>query len=930
MCLGPPGGWSWPLARLSGGVFVPDAGQRASPATRLHRVTRARPFLLALVLIGTAEAPPLFAQSTAGSVFGTIRDEQLAVVAGADITLVDMQTGRARAMRSGATGGYRFFGLTPGRYSLRVERPGFLTEPVPNITLHVGQQLQVDATLVVAGLAGTITVEPQPAVETTTTLARTVRRAEIDHLPAQDRGYTNLALLAPGVQENRTNPGSSAAVVTAGQTGRNDTFLLDGFSLDYSALGSVWGDVPIDSISEFGVLTSGFGAEFGQASGAIVTIVTRSGSNQLAGRAYHYHRDHALDARPAASDLLGPSATPASFEQKTPGGYVGGPIARDHAFFFASAEGSLTDSQHVVSSSVLHVFRPNAPAIVPTRDDKWKAFGRVDVNTRSDELMFQYRFHQESMANRFGQVDLQLGAPERAGPASGWAQEAAFADTHVLSATRLNDFRLQAGRLGFLLDTNCPACAAENRPSIRLGGNPSLPNRQDERRLQLLDTFTWSPGRTAPWDHTLKLGADVSLLTTHWHGLVNRYGTFLYGTDRPFDPVDPATYPLRYTRTIGTPALTLPHQTYAVFVQDQWRPARSVTLNVGLRWDRAVLENGPFGAGDLAPRLGAAFAPGSGRTVVRASYGRYIDQVPLAVVAAATQAVSAAQITIFNPGYPDPLGPNPRRSTAPVAITPNVTTLADELPAPFTDQGALGLVRQLGRLGALSADFVLARGHRLLVTHDLNYPDLTDPSRPRPDPRFQQILQVQSTGRSWFRAMQVQLVRRESHGYAYSVAYTWSSAERDTEDWDFVPQDQRDYAADRGPSASDVPHQVVASFDADLPIGLRLATVATGRSGVPYNITTGVDSNRDGNFNDRPPGVSRNSARESSFWQIDLRLSKQFRTGRYALELLAEALNVLNRRNWTGYVGDQSSILFGRPTDADIARQVQLGVRVGF
>jgi Carboxypeptidase regulatory-like domain/TonB dependent receptor-like, beta-barrel len=930
MCLGPPGGWCWPLARRSEGVFVPDAGEHASPPTRLHRVTRARPFLLALVLIGTAEAPPLFAQSTAGSISGTIRDEQLAVIAGADITLVDAQTGHARTMRSGATGDYRFLGLTPGRYGLRVERPGFLTESVPDITLHVGQQLQIDATLAVAGVTGAVTVEPRPAVETATTLARTVRRAEIDQLPVQDRGYTNLALLAPGVLENRTNPGSSAPVVTAGQTGRNDTFLLDGFSLDYSALGSVWGDVPIDAISEFGVLTSGFGAEFGQASGAIVTIVTRSGSNLLAGRAYYYHRDHALDARPAASDLLGPSATPASFEQKTPGGYAGGPIARDHAFFFASAEGSLTDSQHVISSSALHDFRPDAPAIVPTPDDNWEAFGRADINTRSDALMFQYRFHRESMANRFGQADLQLGAPERAGPASGWSEDVAFADTHVLSATRLNDFRLQVSRLGFLLDTNCPGCVAENRPSIRLGGNPALPNRQDERRLQLLDTFTWASGRTGVRDHVVKVGTDVNLLNTDWDALQNGNGTFLFGTDRPFDPRDLATYPLRYTRTTGTPTLTLPHQTYAVFVEDQWRPASSLTLNLGLRWDRAVLENGPFGAGDVAPRLGAAFAPGDGQTVVRASYGRYIDQVPLAVVAAATQAVSSTQITIFNPGYPDPLGPNPRRSTSPVAVTPSVTTLADQLPAPFTDQGALGLVRQLGRLGALSADFVLARGHRLLVTHDLNYPDLTDPSRPRPDPRFQQILQVQSTGRSWYRALQVQLVRRESHGYAYSVAYTWSSAERDTEDWDFVPQDQRDYAADRGPSASDVPHQLVASFGADLPFGLRLATVATGRSGIPYDITTGLDNNRDGNFNDRPPGVGRNSAREAPFWQVDLRVSKQFRTGRYALELLAEAFNLFNRRNWTGYVGDQSSVLFGTPTGADIARQVQLGVRVDF
>ena len=874
--------------------------------------------------------PPAFAQSTAGSVFGTIRDEQLAVVAGADITLVDMQTGRARAMRSGATGGYRFFGLTPGRYSLRVERPGFLTESVPDITLHVGQQLQIDATLKVGGLTGTVTVESQPAVETATALSRTIRRAEIDHLPVQDRGYSNLALLAPGVLHNETNPANSAPIVTAGQTGRDDSFLLDGFSLDYTANGFVRGGVPIDAISEFEVLTNGFGAEFGHASGAMVTVVTRSGTNQFAGRVYYYDRDHRLDARPAASSLVGPGADEGSFEQKTPGGFAGGPILRDHAFFFGSAEGSLTDSQHVVSSPVLRVFRPEARAIVPTADDTWGAFGRTDVSTRSDQTTFRYRLYQESATNRFGQNDLALGAPERAFPASDRAQDAAFVDTRVLGATRLNDFRLQVSRWWLAFETNCPGCVTEQRPSIKLGKNPALPNRQDEQRWQLLDTFTWFSGRTGVRDHTIKVGTDVSLLKTDWNVLQNRDGMFLFGTDQPFDPGDPATYPLRYTRTLGTPTLALHHQTYAVFVQDQWRPARSFTFNLGLRWDRAVLENGPFGPGDLAPRLGAAYAPGDGRTVVRASCGRYVDQTRLAIVQNARQAASAVQIVILNPGYPDPFGPNPQRSTRKLAAIPSTTRLADRLQTPFTDQATLGLTRRLGRLASLSADFVVARGQRLLVTHDLNYPDLSDPLRRRPDPRLQQILEVESTGHSWYRGLQLQVARPESHGWAYSLAYTWSSAERDTEDWDFVPEDQRDYGADRGPSVNDVPHQLVVTFDVELPFGVRLAMVTTGRSGVPYNVTTGSDNNGDGNFNDRPPGVGRNSARAAPFWQCDVRLSKRFRTGRYGVEFLAEAFNIFNRRNWSGYVGDQSSALYGRPTDARIARQVQLGTRVDF
>ena len=929
MCFGPPGKSPRPRVRRSGAGFVPNQGECASTPTRPNRATRPSHLLAALVLLGTAGVQSTLAQSTAGKICGTIRDQQGAVVAGANITLVDAQTGRERVTRSGAAGEYGFVGLMPGHYALRVERTGFLVESVPTIAMHVDQELQIDAILKVGGFVGDVTVEAQPPVEIATALTRTIGRAELDQLPVHDRSYSNLALLAPGVVLNETNPGNSAPIVTAGQTGRDDTFLLDGFSLDYTANGFVKGGVPIDAIREFGVFTNGFGAEFGQASGAIVTVVTRSGTNRLAGRLYYYDRDHRFDARPAASELIGPGADQASFEQKTPGGFAGGPIVRDRAFFFGSAEGSLTDAQHVITSPVLHVFRPDAPALVPTPDDTWRVFGRVDANARSDALTFRYRLEQETVPNRFGQNDLALGAPERAFQAFDRAQDAALVDTHVFGGARLNDFRLQVSGWRLAFGTNCPGCAAEQRPSIKLGKNPALPNRQIEQRWQLLDTFTWFSGRAGMQDHTLKVGADVSLLVTRWDTLGNRDGTFLFGTDRPFDPGDAATYPLRYTRAIGTPNVRLPHQAYAAFAQDEWRPSRTLTLNLGLRWDRQALEGGPFDTGNLAPRLGVAFAPGDGRTVVRASYGRYVDQVPLAIVQNARQAASA-QVVIPNPGYPDPYGPNPRRQASLPTVVPSTTVLADRLPAPFTEQATVGLVRQVGRLTAFTADLVVARGQRLLVTHDLNYPDLTDPLRRRPVPGFQQVLQVQSTAHSWYRGLQVQLARPDSHGWAYSLAYTWSTAERDTEDWDFVPQDQRDYAADRGPGTNDVTHQLVATFNVQLPLGVRLAMVSTARSGIPYNITTGSDDNRDGNFNDRPPGVSRDSARQASFLQADVRLSKRFRTGRYGLELLVEAFNIMNRRNWTGYVGTQNSVLFGKPTGAELARQVQLGARFDF
>src|SRR5512139_1198745 len=159
MCFGPPGRSPRPRARRSGAGFVPNERECASTPTRPNRATRPSHLLAALVLLGTAGVQSTLAQSTAGRVCGTIRDQQGAVVAGADITLVDAQTGWERVTRSGAAGEYRFLGLMPGHYALRVERPGFLVESVPTIAVHVDQELQIDATLKVGGFVGDVTVE---------------------------------------------------------------------------------------------------------------------------------------------------------------------------------------------------------------------------------------------------------------------------------------------------------------------------------------------------------------------------------------------------------------------------------------------------------------------------------------------------------------------------------------------------------------------------------------------------------------------------------------------------------------------------------------------------------------------------------------------------------------------------------------------------
>jgi hypothetical protein len=282
-----------------------------------------------------------------------------------------------------------------------------------------------------------------------------------------------------------------------------------------------------------------------------------------------------------------------------------------------------------------------------------------------------------------------------------------------------------------------------------------------------------------------------------------------------------------------------------------------------------------------------------------------------------------------NPGYPDPFGPNPRRSGSINIAIPSTTVLSPEMETPVTEQASVG-VRYMRGAYALTVDGVWARGRHLLRSFDLNYPDLEAPGRPRPDPSFQRILTRESNGNSWYRGIQAGFRKRHSTRHSYAVSYTLSRAERDTEDWEFFAQDQRFFAAERGPASSDARHRMSASTNVDLPGTVRLTTLLTARSAFPYNITTGSDDNGDLAVTDRPLRVSRNSARGSGAWQLDLRLSKVLTVGRQRLELLAEAFNVTNQRNWTAFDGVVTNATFGRPTSAGDPRQIQVGMRLDF
>ena len=194
-----------------------------------------------------------------------------------------------------------------------------------------------------------------------------------------------------------------------------------------------------------------------------------------------------------------------------------------------------------------------------------------------------------------------------------------------------------------------------------------------------------------------------------------------------------------------------------------------------------------------------------------------------------------------------------------------------------------------------------------------------------------QVNVVESTGRSSYRGLHVGVDARGPQRHGGSLAYTWSSSERETEDQNFVAQDQRNPGAEYGPSLSDARHRFVGALHTETLFGLRIAALINVRSALPYNVTTGSDGNFDSvNANDRPAGETRNARRGASFWQIDTRVSRTFRLRRAPHRGAGGHLQPRQSSQLDRFRRTATSPFFRRPRSAEGPREIQLGIRVDF
>jgi Carboxypeptidase regulatory-like domain len=312
-----------------------------------------------------------------------VRDDSGGVLPGASVIVTNVDTGVSRGLLTDAGGWYRAAALPPGRYEVRVELNGFLRQVRSGLTLTIGQEAEVPITLKMAQLEEAVTVTgAAPLVETSkSALGTTVTREQLDSLPLPGRNFSALANLTPGV----TGVGGGG-LNTSGQLSRNNTFLIDGVSNDEGAVAGTRGGFSLEAVREYAVMANQFPAEYGRASGAMITIVTRSGTNRLEGRGFLLHRGDSFDAQNPFSKAQGSGKAP--FSEQRYGGLLGGPLPRDQTHYFGSYEGRRLRETNVITSSLV----PVSEREHPQNTNGNQVFGKVDhVFTPAQTLSVRYR-----------------------------------------------------------------------------------------------------------------------------------------------------------------------------------------------------------------------------------------------------------------------------------------------------------------------------------------------------------------------------------------------------------------------------------------------------------------------------------------------------------------------------------------------------------
>jgi hypothetical protein len=860
-----------------------------------------------------AQAPSSAAPAGAGVLRVTVVDGTRAILPHAIVTITDaagQETTRTVDERGVAT----FEGLVPGTYQVKAEAEGF-------------RELGLPFTVRRGGNATTL----QLAVGFMEQVV--VSESDVDN--TRDNGF-NTKLTDDEIAGLSDDPDEMAEQLQM-MAGPGAQIFVDGFGGGRLP--------PKDQIQQIRFNTNSYSAEYHEAGQVRVEVTTRPGFGGWRGMFNSGFRDESLNARNAFADERAPE------QQQRYMVNFGGPLKQGRTSLSVSADGlSAYDSQTIVAETPVGPY--NDQVRRPT--DVYNFNVRLDqAISTTGQIRVEFQRRNDDRRN-LGVGDFDL--PERAYGQESIVDTLRVRNTQVIGKKMFNELRAEFRGRETTLTPTSEARTITVLDAFTSGGAGVSGVRQG-REFTLADNLDFTRGK-----HTLRVGG---LLEASWWDSTdqrNANGTYTFRTLEDFD----AGLPSQFSRRFGDPEVRYSQVQLGMFIQDDFKPRKDLSLSLGLRYETQGNLDDRW---NFAPRAGFTWSPRASKYNVRGGYGIFYSWLDTGLYEQTVRLDGTHQIDeiVINPAWPFPL------SSESTVLPPSITRLADSLEQPTIHQASIGFDRKLNDLFSVRGDYLFMRGVSQFRSINANAP-LADGLRP--DPGVGNITQIESTGRSALdrltASLDVRVPNRRVFGHlVYQLANARNSANSATA----LPSNSNDPDADWGPAVNDVRHRLMVMFNTPLFLGVRAGLNAQAQSGLPYTVTTGFDDNGDTVFNDRPAGVDRNSERGAAQVTMNLRLNRTFTfgapvsgvpagpggmappppppsnaqrgpgggdgpmmqvvemggaSGRYRLDFYAQATNLLNRTNFLGYVGNMQSPFFLQPTSAMPARRIEVGASLFF
>jgi Carboxypeptidase regulatory-like domain/TonB dependent receptor len=838
---------------------------------------------LITILICALPFGALAQQALTGTITGTVTDASKAAIPNVKVTARNIETNLERSTVSGDLGLYTLTLLPVGDYEITATATGFNDVKAGPVRVGVGQSITVELPMAVGAVASQIQVEATAAaIETTrSSLATTVDNNQISNLGVNGRDFLAFLLLTPGV----TRDVRTGDLSFGGLRGTLNNLQVDGSDNNNNFYGQALGrtgtgrapyQFSVDSVEEFQVNSSSYSAEFGRAGGAVTNVVTKSGTNAFHGSAFEYFRDRYLNANTWINNSRGIPRQP--FHVNQFGVTLGGPVIKNKDFFFFNYDGQ---RRHLPNPVFLGVSIPSALQ-TPANQAKINqlnalltpyqlAFDQDVYLIKNDwQINDKHRLAVRYNRQKFDGVGLESSgnqvAFEHSGTASVITDTVSASLSSVFSPSLINEFRFQ-----YLRDDE-PSVAYSLGPEtvLREGGTIALqfgsssitPRFANIKGFQFGDNVTRIAGR-----HTFKVGADINqnYISNYFAGSAR--GTYNFNSYAEFFANQPSSFVQAFPGVNTTGFTTKPDVTeLGFYAQDEFRVNTRLTLNLGIRYDLALLTKPPVKNPDpqlaalgvdtsalsndtnnFGPRLGFAYkALSNDKLVIRGGYGFFYGRTPQILVSTAynQNGISVSSLTFTGaaiPAYPANFASQP--ASGGTAAVPSILFFDKTYVLPLVFQGSLGLEYEVARNTTVAVNYLNVRGEHLTRTRDVNlfppvpvsvnlpglgsrtllrYPG-PQGSPFRPANHFARIEAFESGADSLYNGLTLSFKRRFGAHYEVALAYTYSKAIDTVTDFTsvvpFNPIDEGKMAEyptlpgiDRGPSVNDQRHRVVTNF----------------------------------------------------------------------------------------------------------------------